>query len=528
MPDVDLRCPSDMPDPGEPRVRRSSAYHPPRAQSRHGTYRHTHSVAVSSVKSHQYFTIRQRVAPQALAMDQGAHVYGDVVLLADGTEIDPHPLEDQIKAAFPGITHAFMIGNGHTLPGLLVIMSYGRPVRTDDEVSAFIDKLWPYVEHANLRAAPRERIDKQLILPIGCLQYALRSQSYDLGRTSILQLYAQEISRLYRNSELEPTRAQAVPVLNIDQMEHLVRAKFAEVCPKLHMDDQYDGQHVFGPLLDNLHALRLTRKLRQALKMPVVTVQTIHTHPSVSQLAQTLHSYQSRCAEIQRSTQQHHAQQVESVLDEYTASIDQLDFRTSAESFKTSGEAIIVVGSAGPLHYSQFYGLWRLTGRAIYHLASHDAIPIQNDRMTTLGERYQLIEWVPIDSLPSAIVNATLFVSRQQGAPPPQGASFRDWKDEKSTTWSVLVRILQRIARVSAKKQLEIISLDQWLEKFQSDVDHERDKELVDFLIADLTDCEAVARMVRDQLVPLEASSWTTIAEKEKWVRKWMAEWLHA
>ncbi|GJE88919.1 acetyl-CoA synthetase-like protein [Phanerochaete sordida] len=137
----------------------------------------------------------------------------DVIVLATGEKVVPIPQECMLVSS-PLVTGALMFGHGRHSCGILIEVRVEHALDPEDSTALadFRNKLWPLIEGANALAPTFARIFKEMIIVTRVDKPLPRVAKGTVVRAQALQLYSDEIEKLYNTvADSADTRGIAPP-----------------------------------------------------------------------------------------------------------------------------------------------------------------------------------------------------------------------------------------------------------------------------------------------------------------------------
>ncbi|KAI4521212.1 acetyl-CoA synthetase-like protein [Schizophyllum commune Loenen D] len=218
----------------------------------------------------------------------------DVIVHSTGEKTVPAPMEGTILKS-PLVAAVVMFGRGRDEAGILVEPAAGYAVDTKDDakVAAYRDAIWyaPVVEEANQSAPAYSRIFKELILVAHSDAPLPRTDKGTVVRKRALQLYNDEIEKLYEALEDQGgERDVAAPASwNAADVEGWLVKQIRDITGR-DMDRAVD---LFEQGFDSLNNTVLRNRILGALKADTstasaaskITQNIVYAHPSIEKLA---------------------------------------------------------------------------------------------------------------------------------------------------------------------------------------------------------------------------------------------------
>jgi hypothetical protein len=306
------------------------------------------------------------------------------IMLSSGEKTNPGPLEGFIRAS-PLVKSCIYFGRSRFQNGVLVEPQPGKQVdvKNGEELAAFRNAIWPYVEQANAFAPSHSRIFKgkqevsewrrshvrtEMILVASSDKPLFYTTKGSVARPRTLELYQDEIEKLYDTVESSSSNAlpppknwekDTVQAWVLDTVTSVMRPQGGEVKP---------DQDLFLQGCDSLQATfirnHLAAGLRQGqlskIKLPA---DVVYKHPSVQALGIYLFEASSGSATAQDPANASKA--AEDMVNKYTASFAS----HTGTATKPQDEAVLLTGSTGNLGcYLLAYLLQSQSAKTVYAL----------------------------------------------------------------------------------------------------------------------------------------------------------------
>lgn len=264
----------------------------------------------------------------------------DIIVFLTGEKTNPISME-QTVAEHPEVSAALVIGRLRFEAALLIELI------TSEELSALqraqaIERIWPFVDRANQDCPRHAQVSMSRILFTAPHSPMLRSGKGTIQRQPTLDLYADEIDKLYRDAN-EVSLALVGSRKNID-LENRA-AVLAFVRHTIHaiptLSQLEDGDDFFQGGMDSLQALRVTRALKQGIVQDV-EINSIYTNPSIWQLTNSVMRLSDRedldlCSRLG------------ALLTEYTDVVDLIAQSDRKQLPSREDRVVLLTGSTGGL-----------------------------------------------------------------------------------------------------------------------------------------------------------------------------------
>lgn len=135
----------------------------------------------------------------------------DMQVFLSGEKYHPTAVERHI-ACHPSVQEVLLVGTRRPQAALLLEMGANTPITATDQPE-FIETLWPTIEEANQMCPVYAKITKQHILFVDPQKPMARSGKGTVQRSSTVQLYEEELDRLFDKATAESTPATAHSLL---------------------------------------------------------------------------------------------------------------------------------------------------------------------------------------------------------------------------------------------------------------------------------------------------------------------------
>ncbi|KAI1364341.1 hypothetical protein F5Y08DRAFT_217449 [Xylaria arbuscula] len=207
----------------------------------------------------------------------------NIIVFSNGEKLNPVTIEEIIQD-HPGVAAALVIGSNKFQAGLIV-----EPVKhpeDDDEKQRFIDSVWVLVEKANSETVAHGQISQELITIASPDKPFLRSGKGTIQRAGTIQLYSEEIEKLY--AEIE--NGSRLPTVKFDlSSEDTATASILQLFNSLgRQADLEPDTDFFAAGIDSLQVMNASRSLQASLGVnsSVLGARFIYRHPTPRRLAQ--------------------------------------------------------------------------------------------------------------------------------------------------------------------------------------------------------------------------------------------------
>lgn len=268
----------------------------------------------------------------------------DIIVFLNAEKLNPVDMEG-IIASHPAIQSAIVGGHGKS-QSCLLLEPVSCPLTVEDQAK-LLNEIWPTIERANQDCPSYGRIMKDFILFTTSEKPVLRTGKGTAQRKMTLDLYENEIARLYHAIGLPKIPSK---MLINDQAKHaetlgnaLYEMMLTCTCRNNTVTPEVD---FFELGLDSLQVVDLTKQINallvtSALPFEPISTQTIYSHPSIRKL---------EAAIIGKNTfpiAQDRIQLMEDTFIKYSSRLPASD--TVSVLHPSHGRVILLTGSTGSL-----------------------------------------------------------------------------------------------------------------------------------------------------------------------------------
>ncbi|KAF7798250.1 hypothetical protein EIP86_009467 [Pleurotus ostreatoroseus] len=275
----------------------------------------------------------------------------DVIVLSSGEKIVPIAQERYI-ASHPLVGDALMFGRAKPHAGVLIDpVPESVDVSDATATSRYIDQIWPYVEQANEEAPAFARIFRDMIILTDPSRPLPRTAKGTFRRKPSLDLYADDIEKLYNTPRSESEPVDLPDAWTTDKIEGWLAALAKSLNHGKELQPTVD---VFEQGFDSLNATFLRNHIVSALRASsdpdvrhaasLIDQNIVYAHPTITQLAASIASIISTKATGSRSSQQ--AGLIEDFIAKYAANLPTI--RSTSEVPK-EGIVVFLTGSTGSI-----------------------------------------------------------------------------------------------------------------------------------------------------------------------------------
>ncbi|KAF2971406.1 hypothetical protein GQX73_g2137 [Xylaria multiplex] len=269
----------------------------------------------------------------------------NIIVFSNGEKLNPITIEETLQD-HPSVQGALVIGSNKFQAGLLL-----EPVKHfehEEDKREFIDSIWPLVEKANSNTVAHGRISRELIAVVSPEKPFFRSGKGTIQRASTVQLYAEEIDRLYMN--ISNGSQLPVTVFDTSSEESLtvsILGAFKLLGRQTELGPDTD---FFSAGIDSLQVMNASRLLQANLKSDpaVLSARFIYRNPTPRRLAQyILHAIASNGTVNGIKEEDDDARIAKTLYQKYTK--DLLRGKAGRPEAPSDDQTIILTGSTGGL-----------------------------------------------------------------------------------------------------------------------------------------------------------------------------------
>ncbi|KAJ7853342.1 hypothetical protein B0H14DRAFT_2758642 [Mycena olivaceomarginata] len=268
----------------------------------------------------------------------------DQIIHSNGEKTNPVPIE-KILLENPAIKYAIMFGRGNFHAGVIIFPEDPFDPSDTQRVIEFRRIIWPTVEQANRIAPTHSRIFKEMILVASLSKPIEVTAKGTPRRQAVLEIYAQEIARIYSAVEDSFQKNLVAPIdFDIFSSLEFVRKVVGEVMPELPADDADIFQHG----CDSLQATWIRNSILHAAAQSkntdpkAIPTNFVYSHPTVRMLAEMLTKVAAGGVSTPEETSRR-AAAMQAMVEKYTQAFPQ--HISSARAPQT--RAVLVTGTTG-------------------------------------------------------------------------------------------------------------------------------------------------------------------------------------
>ncbi len=286
----------------------------------------------------------------------------DIIVLSNGEKLNPVPMESTLQG-HPSIAGVVVTGYGRFLPALLV-----EPEPDHQDKVSLIEKIWPSVERANLKAPGHGRILRSMIIVAEPDKPFTRAGKGTVIRKLTEAAYVSEINALYASKPQQRHAAQLSLQASSFRQEaviNFIQSMLAESMLEIELGYE-DNFYSLGldslkttEVFANLKASLLTH--RQASQLSWLSADTFYRYPSIKELSRAILAFLN---ENLIPGQKERVADMASLFEEFTRSLPPAEQVPSLEP-RVKGIVVALTGSTGSL------GSYLLESLLIDQVVSH-------------------------------------------------------------------------------------------------------------------------------------------------------------
>ncbi|EPS36265.1 hypothetical protein H072_10357 [Dactylellina haptotyla CBS 200.50] len=203
----------------------------------------------------------------------------DVIVFLNGEKTNPISFEHEV-GNHPEISAAVVAGDQRFEACLLIEPVANRQL-SSQERTELIERIWPVVSSANKACPAHAKVSKGKILFTDPTRPMMRAGKGTVQRQATLNLYAEDIDRLYAetHSNAASGRSNGTKILDITAT---IRDLVKEVTE---LNDIKDDDDFFALGVDSLQVLHLVKELKLKFPLQELNPSQVYTNPSVEALS---------------------------------------------------------------------------------------------------------------------------------------------------------------------------------------------------------------------------------------------------
>ncbi len=268
----------------------------------------------------------------------------DIIVFLNAEKLNPVDMEG-IISAHPAIRSAIVGGHGK-FQSCLLLELVSCPGTVEDRAQ-LLDGIWPTIERANQDCPSYGRVLKDFILFTTSEKPVLRTGKGTVQRQLTLDLYENEINKLYDSTGLPKTPSKMLVDDEVKHAETLGKSLHEMILTCTWRNKNLTPEADFFELgLDSLQVVALTRQINallitSALPFEPISTQTIYSHSSIRKLEAAIIGKNSSLITPNR------IQRMQDTLVKYSSRLPASD--TLPVLHPSQGRVILLTGSTGSL-----------------------------------------------------------------------------------------------------------------------------------------------------------------------------------
>ncbi|KAF5671682.1 nonribosomal peptide synthetase [Fusarium heterosporum] len=272
----------------------------------------------------------------------------DVIVFSNGEKLNPVSIEATING-HALVNGAIVVGQQKFQAALILEPTQEAWPKDDDEISAFIDNVWPLVEKANSETVAHGRITKNLVAIADPAKPFLRAGKGTVQRENTVKIYADFIESLYEKAGTTNAGDTSI-VLDLADEHSLTRSIILLFETELGVEALEQDTDFFSAGVDSLKVITATNLLRSTLRKAGVDATTIeprivYGHPTARELATYILSIDNEADHQDEETKQ--MQETERLAAKYME--DMPCARDDKQDPSNNDQTILVTGTTGSL-----------------------------------------------------------------------------------------------------------------------------------------------------------------------------------
>ncbi|KAL8935223.1 MAG: hypothetical protein Q9216_005533, partial [Gyalolechia sp. 2 TL-2023] len=268
----------------------------------------------------------------------------DVIVLSNAEKFNPVDFEGVISS-HPAIRSALVGGHGKPQTCLLVEpMNFSK---TDTKNLELLNTIWPTISEANRTCPTHARIMKDFVIFVDEERGVERAGKGTVQREPTLQLYRNDIDKLYEVPALPNTSAEVFVQIEDEGSKSLRKALLDFVSSCLDMESNLEPTaNFFDHGLDSVQTVSLAKKINAYFMqsnpgLHPVTPQIIYSYPSVEKLESQIQ------AETSRNSHNSRGMEMQTIFEEWARCLPRA--RNFPATIPRESFVILLTGSTGSL-----------------------------------------------------------------------------------------------------------------------------------------------------------------------------------
>lgn len=278
----------------------------------------------------------------------------NIIVLSNGEKVQPNNME-LVIGAHPLVKAAVITGQGRfQTSGIIEVLETSYP-RDAEERRALLEQILPSIEAANKLAPTHGKLDPDLIVFGHPAKPFQRTPKSTIRRGPTIQLYADELDRVYAQAELAgDSEAKVRHRVNLQSQEALEKSLRELILAAVDLEALDHNDDLFADAgVDSLEVMTIRRWLVRGLPQDAgvqagaITSVLIYKNPSVSQLAVAILNL-ARNQGIEASESPGSPHLADDLFLKYTKDLPPRIVRSGDET-PSSDYRIVLTGSTGSL-----------------------------------------------------------------------------------------------------------------------------------------------------------------------------------
>ncbi|KAI2613578.1 acetyl-CoA synthetase-like protein [Hypoxylon fragiforme] len=253
----------------------------------------------------------------------------DIIVFLNGEKTNPVSYENHLSQ-HRDIEGAVVFGSQRFEAGVLIELKDKR-ILSPRDTQDHIERIWPTIEQANQECPAHAKIDRSHILFSKPEKPFLRTAKGTVKKKATLELYAEEINRLYQDIESVGPSTSMESKIDLNDFEavlDVVRTACRE-STTLGEIDVNDDMLALG--MDSLQILHLYRSIRSKTNVEALKPTTIYENPTPAALARAIQKAAKGDSQQVDEKEKRRAR-LEETLANFTRRIDQIASTLSSET----------------------------------------------------------------------------------------------------------------------------------------------------------------------------------------------------
>ncbi|KAI4168740.1 MAG: hypothetical protein LQ343_006176 [Gyalolechia ehrenbergii] len=338
----------------------------------------------------------------------------DVIVLSNAEKLNPVDFES-VVSSHPAIRSALV--GGHGKPQTCLLVEPAVVSERDTGHMELLNTIWPTILEANRTCPTHARIMKDFVIFVDEERGVERAGKGTIQREPTLQLYRNDIDRLYEAPALPNTLPEMLVQVKDQESKPLRKALLDIISTCLELDGELaPTANLFDHGLDSIQTVALAKKINAYFmqsnrRPPTVNPQAIYTNPSVEKLESQLQDDTSPNGHDSQETE------MQAIFEEWSRSLP----RSRSIPVQTLPEksVILLTGSTGSLGSYILNTLLSLPNiEKIYCLTRGDnghSRQIKSFQFKSLEHQFDTVTFLPCDfAKPTLGLEGSIYRTLQQ------------------------------------------------------------------------------------------------------------------